>query len=117
MCAAPITRAATQVSYTTAQASAGAKLFAQNCASCHGAQLQGVSAPGLKGAASGISQQGVGEVYTYISQQMPLTNPGGLRANDYVDIVAFLLRSNGHPGGHAKLSAATAKAATATIRP
>ena len=36
--------------YTLQQVAAGAKAYATSCASCHGAQLQGVSAPALTGA-------------------------------------------------------------------
>ena len=35
--------------YTAAQASAGGTIFAQQCATCHGAQLEGVAGPALKG--------------------------------------------------------------------
>jgi mono/diheme cytochrome c family protein len=35
--------------YTSQQAVAGAKAYATNCARCHGANLEGVSGPRLKG--------------------------------------------------------------------
>src|SRR5471032_910145 len=37
--------------YTDAQAQAGAAVYGQNCGSCHGAALDGVAAPALKGPA------------------------------------------------------------------
>lgn len=113
----PASSAAAPVPYTSAQAAAGAHSFSRSCAACHGAQLQGVSAPALRGAAIGISQESVGELFTYISQQMPLTNPGGLPARDYVNIVAYLLASNGRSAGGALLTASAAKASTALVRP
>ena len=109
--------AASGVSYTSDQAALGAKTFAANCAQCHGANLEGVSAPALKGKVSGISQQSVGELFEYVSQQMPLTKPGALSSNQYVDIVAYLLQANGRRAGSGKLSVAMAKTATATVRP
>jgi len=36
--------------YTADQATAGAAVYSQACAACHGAQLEGVAAPALKGA-------------------------------------------------------------------
>ena len=113
----PAAPAASGLSYTAAQAAAGAKAFSANCAACHGANLQGISAPALKGKASGISQQSVGELYEYISQQMPLTNPGGLSSDQYVAIVAYLLKANGRQPGDGKLDLTTAKSATVMVRP
>ena len=37
--------------YTTAQAAQGQKLYAADCASCHGAKLEGGGGPALTGAA------------------------------------------------------------------
>ena len=39
--------------YTADQATAGAAVYGQACAACHGAQLEGVAAPALKGSAFG----------------------------------------------------------------
>ncbi len=97
----PAVAAGGTVSYNASQAVLGAKAYTQNCASCHGANLKGVSAPALVGSSSSIASQSVSEVYTYVSQQMPMTAPGSLSTKEYVDILAYLLQKNGHhPGTH-----------------
>jgi mono/diheme cytochrome c family protein len=96
--------------YTKAQAATGAKAFAASCASCHGAKLQGVTAPSLKGPNSPITGiRTVGAVYTFASTQMPLGKPGSLSPTTYAAIVAYLLQQNGHPAGtHALTPSAAA---------
>lgn len=39
-----------------------------------------------------------------ISQSMPKTNPGGLSADQYDAIVAYILQENGYPAGTTKLT-------------
>lgn len=48
---------------------------------------------------------------------MPLTNPGGLTSRYYLNIVAYLLASNGRAAGGGALTAAEAKASTAIVKP
>ena len=50
---AALAQAAKPAIYTDAQASAGAAVYAQSCAACHGSQLEGVAAPALKGQVFG----------------------------------------------------------------
>ena len=89
--------------YTAAQASAGAAVYAQNCASCHGANLQGVAAPALAG--KDFQKTAVGDKYTVsiirtiATQNMPLSNPGSLSATQYADVLAYLLAANCYPAG------------------
>ena len=69
--------------YTADQASAGAGVYAQACAACHGAQLEGVAAPALKGSAFGemAAAQGltVDALLDVISNTMPQSDPGSLK--------------------------------------
>lgn len=95
--------------YVAAQAKAGAKSYDTNCARCHGAKLEGVSAPALRGAPSGLKGDSLSEAYTFISLQMPAGNPGSLSASDYVNIVAYILSQNGYAAGTVKLTPALAK--------
>jgi polar amino acid transport system substrate-binding protein len=97
--------------YTAAQASAGAAVFAQSCATCHGANLEGVAGPALKGpvfhqmaAAQNLNAQ---SLLMVISQSMPQDNPGTLTPAQYGAVVAFILQQNGYPAGASELSAAT----------
>ncbi|HTJ88593.1 MAG TPA: cytochrome c [Acidocella sp.] len=89
--------------YTTAQASAGAQIYAQNCASCHGANLQGVAAPALAGhdfQKTAVSDKySVSIVRTIATQNMPLSNPGSLSDTQYADVMAYLLAANCYPAG------------------
>ncbi|MDR3516745.1 MAG: c-type cytochrome [Azospirillaceae bacterium] len=107
---AALTKAATPPSgprlYAAAQAKRGAKLFADNCASCHGAQLQGKVGPALRGSAFAGPDDGytVGSMFTYFSVQMPAGAPGSLEHDDYVALMAFLLRENGYAAGEQPLS-------------
>jgi polar amino acid transport system substrate-binding protein len=78
--------------YTAAQATSGMGKFIGNCAMCHGAKLQGISGPSLKGPnfASEKADLSVSDVFTIVSQNMPATNPGSLQHDDYVEIMAYL---------------------------
>lgn len=107
--------AAAPVAFSAAQATQGAKVYTQACASCHGANLKGVSAPALVGSTSSIATQSVAEVYAYMSQQMPMTAPGSLSEAQYTSVLAYLLQRNGHKAGPRPLTTAVAKNGTALI--
>jgi S-disulfanyl-L-cysteine oxidoreductase SoxD len=92
--------------YTGAQAARGAEGFAQYCAACHGASLGGVGeAPGLIGGQfiSDFDGLTVGELFDRIRTTMPMTAPGSLKREQYAEILAFVLRSNGFPAGQKDL--------------
>lgn len=80
--------------YTQAQVTAGKIAYTQSCAACHGAQLQGVSAPALAGSAFGQSHLTISALRTFVTKQMPLTAPGSLSPTTYASIMAYLLASN-----------------------
>ena len=80
------------VPYTPAQAAAGQATFAQKCSSCHGASLQGVSAPALTGASLGHANLNVSQLRTIVTTQMPLGAPGSLTPQQYASVIAFLLK-------------------------
>jgi len=92
--------------YTDAQAAAGAAKFAADCQVCHGAQLQGLVGPALKGPnfASVKSGFAVSDIFMIVSQNMPASNPGSLAKDDYVQIMAFILQQNGYPAGTTALT-------------
>ena len=93
--------------YTVVQAERGAEQYAARCASCHSADLRGNSnSPSLRGMAFMFIWEGksVGELYTKMSAEMPTDQPGGLLANNYADILAFILRTNEFPSGNQELS-------------
>jgi len=93
--------------YTEAQASRGSAGFAQFCAACHGATLGGLGeAPALVGGMfiSDFNGLTVGDLFDRIRTTMPLNNPGSLGREQYADILAFVLKSNGFPAGQTELS-------------
>lgn len=100
--------------YTAAQAATGQKAYAANCASCHGANLEGVRAPALSGPGMAGSQT-VADIYGFMVQQMPAGAPGTLSAVQYTSIMAYVLKKNGHPAGPKPLTAASVKKITAKI--
>ncbi len=94
--------------YTSAQAAAGAQVYAGSCARCHGVNLEGVSGPALKGSdLTAPGAQGkltVSDIFKYMTSLMPAGDPGSLTHEQYVDVMAFLLRENGNPAGSKPLS-------------
>lgn len=94
--------------YTKAQAQQGGQLYSRQCASCHAGDLSGDVGPALKG--STFRQMAAAQDLTaksllaVISQSMPKTNPGGLSADQYDAIVAYILQENGYPAGTTKLT-------------
>jgi PQQ-dependent dehydrogenase (methanol/ethanol family) len=96
-------------SYTSAQASRGATVYAQDCAQCHGASLRGDSGPPLTGQ---IFQQAYGtgtaaQLYDFISRQMPQDEPGSLSQQQYLDVTGYILSRNGFPSGNTPLQIAS----------
>lgn len=78
--------------YSTQQVAEGQGLYQAHCASCHGANLQGVSAPALDGPAFARSHLNVSQMYDIVRLQMPLNSPGSLAPDKYAAIMAFLLK-------------------------
>jgi len=95
--------------FTAAQATEGQSAYAQNCAGCHGANLDdGEFAPPVKGTAFTAQWGGksVSDLYTYLSTKMPPSNAGALGEATYLQIAAFVLQSNNIPLDSATVPAA-----------
>jgi polar amino acid transport system substrate-binding protein len=98
--------------YTSDQATTGAAVYAQSCAACHGAQLEGVAAPALKGSAFGemataqsLTAQSLLDV---VANTMPQSDPGSLKPEEYSAVTAYILQQNGYPAGTAALATGAA---------
>jgi alcohol dehydrogenase (cytochrome c) len=95
--------------YTAAQATAGRTAYQTNCAGCHGADLsgQGNASPLAGGLFIGSwGDKSPSDLISFLQGAMPPTNPGGLSEATYVDVVAFLLQSNGARPGNQALTTA-----------
>jgi quinoprotein glucose dehydrogenase len=92
--------------YTAAQAARGAKLFENNCTSCH--REPGGTAPVLAGErfTRTFSDATLQTVFTTIKTTMPRQAPGSLSEAEYVDLVAHLLRINSYADGMNELGVA-----------
>jgi alcohol dehydrogenase (cytochrome c) len=77
--------------FTVAQVKSGADLYQQQCASCHGAKLEGLSAPALTGTSIAASHLNLSQARSIVATQMPLAAPGSLKPDEYASIMAFLL--------------------------
>ena len=95
--------------YSDAQATRGTTLYAEQCASCHGENLEGVADlfPALTGDAFVKIWQGksVGELFDKIATTMPALDPGSLKPEQSADITAFILSKSKYPAGAADLAA------------
>ena len=88
--------------YTADQATQGKALFADKCATCHGADLNGGEmAPPLVG---GIFMgdwvgQSAGDLFTRIHTTMPANDPGSLNNAQAAQALAYILSVNQFPAG------------------
>jgi mono/diheme cytochrome c family protein len=87
-----------QSTFTASQATAGKAVYAQSCAQCHGATMQGGAGPALKSAALTKKYAKSSDLYSFISKQMPLGAPGSLSATQYQAVTAYVLQQNGRLG-------------------
>ena len=107
------------LSFTAAQASAGASAFAAHCAACHGSQLEGGAGPALSGpnfkTLSTKVKASVSDIFGYMTMNMPLNAPASLTHTQYVDILSFILSKNGYRPGPSAMTFAQASASSAAI--
>ncbi len=96
--------------YTAAQATAGRAVYQSSCAGCHAADLSGLnSAPALAGTQfiSSWGDRTAADLVAFLEGAMPPNNPGSLGEEAYVNVVAFILDTNGARAGNQALTAAT----------
>ena len=84
--------------FTAEQAAAGRALYQSTCASCHLSDMKGTfEALPLAGPnfMNTWRNRPVSDLISRIRNSMPLTSPGSLSEQDAVNLVAFILQSNG----------------------
>ncbi len=104
---APDAEVASAGFFTEEQVMRGEAVFNDRCAPCHGEDLMGTDfAPPLTDEMfmGYWVDRNVGELFVQVKETMPADNPGSLSDDVYADLVAFLLRANGHPVGQQPLS-------------
>jgi alcohol dehydrogenase (cytochrome c) len=95
------------VTFTAAQAAQGKRIYAQECASCHGSHLSGSEfASPLNG--NTFSQNWGGKpadaLFTFVHDRMPPAKAGSLTPEATAQLVAYLAQVNGGQGGDSALS-------------
>lgn len=93
--------------FSDAQAARGQNAYKASCAPCHKADLLGdAGAPALAGPDffSRWNGSSADDLVKTIRASMPQDAPDTLGTQTYVDLVSFLMKSNGAPSGGGELS-------------
>ena len=85
--------------FTTRQATRGQQIYAGSCRSCH-TPASHTGATFEKWWAG----RTLGDLFSFMSEQMPKNDPGGLAPQEYADVLAYLLTMNKMPAGKQELS-------------
>lgn len=92
--------------YTAAQSERGRSVYLQSCGSCHGETLNGDIGPTLTGPFWSIwDGRTAADLYKSIRTTMPADAPESLKAQEYVDLIAYMFSVNKFPVGEKELSA------------
>ena len=84
--------------FSVEQASRGADVYAGYCKSCHTAETH-------TGANFRAKWRGrpLSELFVFMRDRMPKNDPGSLSAEEYVDVLAYVLQLNRMPAGKSEL--------------
>lgn len=87
--------------YTEAQATRGAAVYEAACSGCHRADLGGGTGPALKQQrfAQTYAGKDLRTLFTKIATTMPRNMPASLADEEYLDVVAHVLKENGFRAG------------------
>jgi cytochrome c len=87
--------------YSTAQAERGKTSFNSSCLRCHGDKLQGNTAPALSGDRffTTWGSEPIASLFAKIRDTMPPNFGTSIDDQTKLDIVAYILQTNGYPGG------------------
>lgn len=102
-CNAPASKYQLQkLSFTKQQAEAGATLYTQHCAACHGANLRGTEGGTTLNGERFIAKwkdKPLSELFDLTKNTMPKTNPHSLSDVDYASLLAYIFNANEYPAG------------------
>jgi mono/diheme cytochrome c family protein len=88
--------------YTAEQATRGEAVYKEQCAACHGDNLEGSGPmPPLAGQDFLMNWQGktLGDLFEKTQTTMPATAPGTMMPAQVADVLAFMLKSSKFPEG------------------
>jgi mono/diheme cytochrome c family protein len=103
--------------YTAEQAKRGGMVYSDVCSPCHGPDRGGTDlAPALTGAdfAMNWTDMKLADFFDRVSQTMPLSAPGSLSAQQYADVIGFIMQKSGAPAGTTEIP--TKKEGLATVK-
>ena len=103
---AQATRSANEGVFTAEQATKGDAVYKEQCAACHGDNLEGSGPmPPLAGKDFLSNWQGktVGDLFEKTQTSMPATAPGTLTPEQTAQIMAYVLSVGKYPAGTAEL--------------
>jgi cytochrome c5 len=92
--------------YTTGQAERGKTSYNSSCLRCHGDTLQGNTAPALSGDRffTTWGSEPIASLFAKIRDTMPPNFGTSIDDQTKLDIVAYILQTNGYPGGAGELT-------------
>lgn len=92
--------------YTTAQADRGKTSYNSSCLRCHGDKLQGNTAPALSGDRffTTWSSEPIASLFAKIRDTMPPNFGTSIDDQVKLDIVTYILQTNGYPAGPGELT-------------
>lgn len=99
-------RLVTRGVYSAAQAARGEKLYLEQCASCHGKEMEGTIGPAMVGDAflSSWSARPLVDLVDKIHKTMPFNLPGSLSRQHAIDLAAYILQAGTFPAGQTDLA-------------
>ena len=107
--------------YTASQSERGTALYAEQCSRCHGDFLDGDGAGERIVALAGTTFEenwestSLSDLFDKIGRTMPRGAPGTLSSRQVLDVMAFLLQSNGYPAGTTDLTESAELASIAIV--
>lgn len=103
--------------YTAPQADRGKTSYNSSCLRCHGDALQGNTAPALSGDRffTAWGSEPIASLFAKIRDTMPPNFGTSIDDQTKLDVVAYILQTNGYPAGAGELRQSSGDLATAQI--